>query len=451
MEAEETGEEDIPISSHVPKYRPVIVSELPISYKKVASLIYHRTKADSIHIVSGILFSILQAFTEIIENTIAGDIIDCVTGKQVGEGHVSLHILVSYLIVAYVLQCFAEGCRIYLFAEAGARLQHTIKSDLFWAIIGQDMRFFDDHKTGELVSRLGTDVDVLQQSISELLPSTFLSFIKLFGSILYLCYISWKLTFAMLCSFPLLGIAMYLQSDVGVSLWKKLLDIESRSTQRANESFGAIRTVKSFVQEGKEMKKYNLLLKQARKIKRKLAVWNAIISSGVTFSYNACIVLGMWYGGYLVQQEEISGGELIAYVLFALIATEEVQGFPHLFTLVGKISASSYKINEILDSYQEYEIKESKCQKNIDFVGEVEFRNVCFSYPSRKDIPILDNLSFHVKPGQTAALVGKSGQGKSTVMQLLQSIYYILFYLINQKCMNLIPGIYISEELMSEI
>ncbi|XP_010631198.1 ATP-dependent translocase ABCB1-like isoform X3 [Fukomys damarensis] len=281
------------------------------------------------------------------------------------------------LIAAYIQVSF--WC-----LAAGRQIQ-KIRKQFFHAIMKQEIGWFDVHDVGELNTRLTDDVSKINEGIGDKIGMFFQSTATFLAGFIVGFTRGWKLTLVILAVSPVLGLSAALWAKVLSSFTDKELSAYAKAGSVAEEVLAAIRTVIAFGGQNKELERYNNNLEDAKRVGIKKAI-TANISIGATFLLiYASYALAFWYGTTLVLSNEYSIGQVL---------TEPC------------IDSFS------LDGHKPDNIK-----------GNLEFGNVHFSYPSRKEIKILKGLSLKVQSGQTVALVGNSGCGKSTTVQLLQRLY----------------------------
>jgi ABC-type multidrug transport system fused ATPase/permease subunit len=333
---------------------------------------------------------------------------------------------------------------------AGERIVARTRIRLYTSILRQEVAFFDRTKTGELVSRLGSDTAVLQIGTSQALPEVAVGIIKVVASVAVMFWISPKLAALLLAFvFLVMGICIPFGGILG-KLSKTYQDVLGRSQTYSTEALGAVRTVQSFAAEEREIDRYRHSIgnpdgyffwwptdRKTHCTTYSIGFFKSITTVGlftVIFGMGfAGMYICLWYGFKLVNDKEITLGQLTAFQSYifqiggGLAQTSqfvskliEAQGAAaRLFFLLERVPAIP-KPSEIDNGDDEQPVP----PKRLDsIVGAVDFNQVCFSYPSRPDVEVLRNFSLSIPANQTAALVGASGAGKSTVVSLLQRFY----------------------------
>jgi len=304
--------------------------------------------------------------------------------------------------------------------------------------------FFDEHKSGELISRLGSDTTLLQAVVSQSLPDFFAQAIKAVTGMILMFYISPKLA-----GMALGGVLVIFafSSPIGKvmgNLSKQYQDILGQAQNHSTEAIGSMRTVQAFAAEGKESARYNGKIgnpdelswwwpPKEPKTTYRVGFFKSIAQSGFfTFVFGAgfgFLNVTLWYGFYLVLQDEMTLGGLTAFNSYVITI-----GFSmgQLATSIAKIFeglGASGRVFYLVDRTPQIPPPLPSTGKKVDTItpksitGRVEFDNVYFSYPSRPSQPILEGVSLTIPANTTTALVGSSGAGKSTIVSLLQRFY----------------------------
>ncbi|KAM4600373.1 ATP-dependent translocase ABCB1 [Polymixia lowei] len=306
---------------------------------------------------------------------------------------------------------------------AAGRQIKRLRKLFFHRIMQQDIGWFDTNETGELNTRLTDDIYKIQEGIGDKVGMLIQSFTTFFSSFIIGFVKGWKLTLVILAISPLLGLSAGLFSMVLTSFTSKEQGAYAKAGAVAEEVLSAIRTVFAFSGQEREIKRYRKNLEDAQNMGIKKAL-SANIAMGFAFliiymSY----ALAFWYGSTLILDGEYTIGSVLTVLFTVLIgvfamgqASPNVQSFSSARGAAHKVYSIIHNRPEI-DSYSDSGFKPDSIQ------GNIEFKNISFTYPSRPDVKVLNNMSLNVQSGQTLALVGSSGCGKSTTVQLLQRFY----------------------------
>uniref|UniRef100_A0A8C2XT47 ATP binding cassette subfamily B member 1 n=1 Tax=Cyclopterus lumpus TaxID=8103 RepID=A0A8C2XT47_CYCLU len=329
---------------------------------------------------------------------------------------------ISYSILGFVVLVVAYGQVAFWTLSAG-RQTKRIRKLFFHCIMKQDIGWFDVSETGELNTRLTDDVYKIQEGIGDKAGkliqavSTFLaSFIIGFSK-------GWKLTLVILAVSPALALSAGIFSKFLATFTSKEQAAYAKAGAVASEVISAIRTVFAFSGQEREIKRYIKNLEDAKNVGIKKATY-----ANFAFGFNFLMIylayaLAFWYGSTLILSNEYTIGTVLTVFFVVLIGAFTLgQASPNIETFSSARGAAHkvYSIIDhkpIIDSYSEAGFKPDS------ITGNIEFKNIHFSYPSRPEIKVLNNLSLSVESGQNIALVGSSGCGKSTTIQLLQRFY----------------------------
>lgn len=324
-----------------------------------------------------------------------------------------------FAIGIFAVQSVTSALRYYFFTLAGEKTVMRLRERLFSRILNQDMTFFDQQKTGELLGRLGSDTAVLQNALSVNISMLVRAAVQALGGFVMLFFTSAKLTIFILIIIPPLG---FLGARFGrkvKAISKKAQDSLASSTGVAEEGIGGVRTVKAFAQENYEINRYSKRLLSSFQLSREKITEVAKFTNLVSLVGLSAIVFIVWYGGTLVIDGEMSVGTLTSFLLYVITVAFSVGMLGSLWTDFMSAFGASGRIFELLEKETE---EHTFGLPNIE-TGKVEFQNVSFSYPVRKDYQVLNGVSFTINPQETVAIVGPSGTGKSTIVQLLMRFY----------------------------
>lgn len=319
----------------------------------------------------------------------------------------------------FVIQSVTSALRYYYFTIAGEKTVKRLRAKLFQQIIGQDVSFFDKQKTGELIGRLSADTGVLQNALSVNISMLLRSMVQALGGLVMLFMTSTKLTLFILMIIPPLGFLAARFGKKVKAISRRSQDALALSSAVAEESIGTVRTVKSFAQEAYEESRYDDRLEKSFLLSKEKIKVVASFTNVVTMVGFTCLVFIVWYGGRLVIQNELTIGTLTSFLLYVITVAFSVGMLGSLWTDFMSAIGASERIFEILEKPTEVMNK----GKAVIHEGKVEFKDVHFAYPTRSDFQVLNGVSFSIDPRETVAVVGPSGTGKSTLVQLMLRFY----------------------------
>ncbi|XP_051921762.1 ATP-binding cassette, sub-family B (MDR/TAP), member 4 isoform X10 [Hippocampus zosterae] len=328
-----------------------------------------------------------------------------------------------YFAITAILVFVAAYMQVAFFTLAAVRQVKRIRRRFFHSIMRQDIGWFDVNETGTLNTRLVDDIYKIQEGIGDKMGTLIQSLSTFIGSLVVGLSIGWKLALVVLAVCPLLGLSAGIFSKVVTSFTAKEQAAYAKAGAVAEEVLSAIRTVFAFSGQKREIQRYHKNLEEAKNMGIKKAI-SSNAAMGFTFmmiflSY----ALAFWYGSVLVLSQEYSTGTVLT-VLFALIfgAIALGQTSPNIQSF-SSARGAAHQVYRIIDNEPSIDSYSESGFKPDSISGNIEFKNIYFNYPSRPGVQVLNNMSLSVKTGQTIALVGSSGSGKSTTIQLLQRFY----------------------------
>ncbi|XP_063158096.1 ATP-binding cassette sub-family B member 5 [Candoia aspera] len=315
--------------------------------------------------------------------------------------------------------------QIWTFVTISARQTARIRDKFFFAVLHQEMAWFDTIPIGTLNTRLTEDINTIHKGIGDQFSIIIQHFSTLLTGIIIGFVYGWKLTLVILSISPLIAASGATWSYILSVLTAKELLAYAKAGSVAEEILTAIRTVVAFNGQKKAILRYDANLEEARSIATKRAI-TTNISMGVSeFFVYGCYALAFWYGTKLTVDEKDNydiGTVLIVFFSVLIGAFSLGQASPNLESLANARGAA-YEVFKIIKKPRPIDSSSTEGFKLDKLRGEIEFKNIHFSYPSRPDIQILKGLNLKIQPGKTIALVGSSGCGKSTTIQLLQRFY----------------------------
>ncbi|XP_041274196.1 ATP-binding cassette sub-family B member 5 isoform X3 [Onychostruthus taczanowskii] len=314
--------------------------------------------------------------------------------------------------------------QVWTFLVAATRQTARIRQKFFFAVLHQEMAWFDTTQIGTLNTRLTDDINTIRGGIGDKI-SIFLQFFSTFVSGLIIGFIyGWKLTLVVMSVSPLLAASAAIWSTLLASLTAKELSAYAKAGAVAEEILTAIRTVVAFNGQQKALEKYDANLEMAKRVGMKKSITTNTCLGLSQFFIFGSYALAFWYGTKLTAEDPHYDIGRVLIVFFSVIvgAFSLGQAAPNLESMANARGAA-YEVYKIINKKRLIDSSSKEGYKPEKLVGEIEFRNIHFSYPSRPDVKILKGLNLKVQTGKTIALVGASGCGKSTTVQLLQRFY----------------------------
>ncbi len=322
------------------------------------------------------------------------------------------------LTVALVL-AFATAVRFYFVSLLGEKVVADLRRQLYAHLIGLDADFHDRSRSGELVSRLAADSELLRGVIGSTMSVALRSVVTVVGSLAMLFVTSPRLA-----AFTLVGIPLAVLPIVfgGRRLEKAARHSQDRiadANTLASETLGAVRTVQSHAREPYERGRFDAAVARSVQTARhriRVQAWVTALAIGLIFG---AVVLVLWSGAHDVIAGRMSAGTLGQFVLYAVIGAGSVGALAEVWNELQRAAGGMGRIGELLREQPDVAAPEHPRALPQPLRGEIRFRDVRFHYVTRPDAPALDGFDLRVRPGETVALVGPSGAGKSTVLSLL--------------------------------
>jgi len=348
-----------------------------------------------------------------------GDLLDSANSGTLDKINRTGFILLGVFAATAVFSYF----RIYLFAVVTQKTLALLRQSTYSHLIKLPMVFFSSRRIGELNSRISADIALLQETFTTTLAQFIRQVIIIIGGITLLTIISPRLTLFMLVFVPLVAIIARFFGTFIRKLSKLTQDKVAESNTIVEETLQAITNVKAFANEAFEIFRYKKKTDEVIDVALKGAKYRGLFISFIFFALFGSIVSVIWYGVYLVNQGEgMTSGDLFKFVLYTVFIAGSISGIADLYSQLQKAIGATENLMDILEEDPE-PIDVSTASMGNCCTGEVRFQQVSFSYPTRKDLIVLKDISFSVKRGEQVALVGPSGAGKSTVTALLLRFY----------------------------
>lgn len=373
----------------------------------------------------GTLFLAGSTGTALLTPLLVGKFLDVSKGKT-SEIFTSIDTVAIIFAIVLALQAVFSFFRVFLFVRVSENAMRDVRIAAYSKIISLSVTFFEKKRVGELTSRLTSDVTQLQ----EVMSFTLAEFLRQIGTLIvgvgFLFYASTQLAILMILTFPILVFAAIFFGKFIRKLSKKAQDELANANTVVEETFQSIRAVKAFTNELFEVKRYNDALQDVVKNALKAGTYRAAFNAFVILALFGGIILVVWYGAHLVKQDAMTAGELTSFAIYTVFIGSALGGLSNLYGQIQKAVGSSERILEILEEDTEInltQLEQTQQVPALDIQGNIAFKDVHFSYPTRSDVTVLKQIDFQVKSGQKVALVGYSGGGKSTIVQLLFRYY----------------------------
>jgi ATP-binding cassette subfamily B protein len=368
--------------------------------------------------IFGLVLLFLSSTVFMIFPYTVGLMLDVAQGKTV-MNNLSLPKIAVILIVVLSFQGIVSYLRVMMFAEVSEKGTADIRKALYKRLISLPVVFFERSRVGELVSRLTNDLEKLYNTFYLVLAELIRQLILLFGGVIFLAWQTPKLAFIMLATFPVIVVGAMVFGRYIRKLSKERQNILAETNTILDETLQTIHAVKAFTNEAFEFGRYKKTNDAVVGVSMKYAKGRAIFAVFIITMLFGALFFVIWTGMRMVQSGEISAGQLISFVTFTAVIGGAIAGLGNFYSeLVGAVGATE-RVREILKAESETEARPQTNLKAGRFNGNIHFENVHFSYPTREDVEVLKGVSLEIKAGSKVAIVGQSGAGKSTIMQLL--------------------------------
>jgi ATP-binding cassette subfamily B protein len=334
-----------------------------------------------------------------------------------------LMIIGIVLLIIYVFRSVLQYIVDYWGHMLGVRMEYDMREDLFSHINKLPFSYFDNNKTGQIMSRLVNDLNEIAELAHHGPEDLFIAAITLIGSSIMMMMLNVKLALAILIIIPFM---LYFGINKNRLMRKSFRELRSKLgdiNSQAEDSISGIRVVKAFNNEQYEQKKFRIGNMNFRKAKEDSYKVMAEFFSGITFFSNFINLIILVYGGYLITTNNLTIGDLVGFLLYISLFLQPIRKISNLIENYQKGMASFSRFVEIMNINPT--IKDSKNAINIENVkGDIKFEHVHFSYEGKKDV--LNDINLHIKPNETVAFVGASGVGKTTLCNLIPRFYEVI-------------------------
>ncbi|KAK7292158.1 hypothetical protein RIF29_07895 [Crotalaria pallida] len=389
--------------------------------------VFSLAKPEAGKLVIGTVALLIAATTSILVQKFGGKIIDIVSRdlrtpeeRDKALDAVKGTILEIFLIV--IIGSICSALRAWLFSSASERVVARLRKNLFSHLVNQEIAFFDVTRTGELLSRLSEDTQIIKNAATTNLSEALRNLSTALIGLSFMFATSWELTLLALAVVPVISVAVRKFGRFLRELSHKTQAAAAVASSIAEESFGAIRTVRSFAQEDYEITRYSEKVDETLKLGLKQAKVVGLFSGGLNAASTLSVIIVVIYGANLTIKGSMSSGDLTSFILYSLSVGSSISGLSGLYTVVMKAAGASRRVFQLMDRLSSMPISGNKCPLG-DQDGEVELDDVWFSYPSRPNHMVLKGITMKLLPGSKVALVGPSGGGKTTIANLIERFY----------------------------
>ncbi|XP_044296775.1 ABC-type oligopeptide transporter ABCB9 isoform X1 [Varanus komodoensis] len=376
------------------------------------------TKPDAPLLAVAFFFLLLAALGETFLPYYTGRAID---GIVIQKSMDQFSVAVMIMALLAIGSSFAAGIRGGVFTLVFARLNIRLRNRLFRSLVSQEMSFFDENLTGDIISRLTSDTTIVSDLVSQNINIFLRNMVKATGIIVFMFSLSWQLSLVTFMGFPIVMLMSDLYGKYYKKLSKEVQNALAKANNTAEETLSAMKTVRSFANEEVEANVYWDKLQQVYKLNKKEAraytyyVW----SNGLTLLIVQVSIL--YYGGHLVISDRMTSGNLISFIIYEFVLGDCVESIGSVYSGLMQGVGAAEKVFDFIERQPTMVNDGTLAPSQME--GRVEFRNVTFAYRTRPATQVLQNVSFILHPGKVTALVGPSGSGKSSCVNIMENFY----------------------------
>ena len=327
------------------------------------------------------------------------------------------------MIGVVAVLALASAARYWLVITLGERVVADLRADLFAHLTRLDAAFYDTARTGELVSRLTADATQLKATFGASASIALRNLFMFVGATAMMVATSPKLSGLVLIAIPIIVLPLVASGRSVRARSRRAQDKLAEATAYATENLGAVRAMQAFVAEQATRSRFARAAEEAYDAARDAASARAILTAIAIFLAFASVVGVLWLGAQDVLARRMTGGELSQFVLYAVFGAGALGALSEVWSEVSAAAGAAGRIAELLAARPRVAAPAAPVALPVPPRGEVAFEHVAFAYPTRPDQSALTDLAFAVRPGESVAIVGPSGAGKTTIIQLLMRFY----------------------------
>jgi len=326
------------------------------------------------------------------------------------------------LMIVFIVQAGFSFIHRLNLAYVGERVVADLRIAIYSHLQRLSLQYFTDHRTGEIVSRLTNDVTLLQEAVTNNLVSFLRQLLTLIGGVIFLFWLDWRLTLIILIGIPIVTLTMVTLGRQIRAAAKRVQDYLAEAANVIEETTAGVRIVKSFARETYEIGRFSDKIESTFQAAMHRARIAAFLGPIIGFMAFASITITLWFGSFEVIQGRLTAGGLVAYLVYTMMVATPIANLAGLYTQFQNALGATERLFELLDTVPDI-ADHPEAIILPEVAGNVIFDQVSFHY--NQNVPVLTNISFVAKPGQITALVGPSGAGKTTLINLILRFYEV--------------------------
>jgi len=338
------------------------------------------------------------------------------------QGRAYIDAYFALLIAVVAVLAISSALRYYLVITLGERVVADLRSAVFRHLTSLDPAFFDQTKSGEIVSRLTADTTQVKAAFGVSISIALRNLFLFLGAVVLMTVTSPKLSALVLLAIPLIVLPLVLSGRAVRRRSRAAQDRLADASAYAAEAIGAVRTMQAFGMESLTASRFARAAEEAFDAARLSTTMRAFLTGAGIFMVSASVVAVLWYGAQDVLAGAMTGGRLSQFVLYAVFAASSLGQLSEVYGELSQAAGAAERLGEILAAKPAVKTPQNP-RALPQPLGTVAFQDVHFAYPTRSEQRALHGLSFTVSPGERVAIVGPSGAGKSTILQLLLRFY----------------------------
>ena len=385
---------------------------------KILGRLYHFLRPHRILVLLSILLLFLVSAAQLVQPYILKRGIDLYIVEKQIDGLMNLS---GFFVLALVAEFVFRFLQLYVLERTGQNLMLDLRMHVFAHLQKLPAKYFDRHPVGRLMTRVTSDIEALNEAFTSGLVMMLADTIRIIGIVTILLWMDWKLaliTFAIIP--PLTALTWYFRLR-SRRAYQDIRKYVAKLNAFLQETVVGMRIVQLFSREQDSMKEFKALNDAHRTAQLQGLKYESIFSSVAEMMGSIAIATILWFGGMRILAGVVTFGTLVAFVEYSSKFFRPLQELAEKFTIMQSAIASAERVFDVLDTEVEIESPESPTHVSLPLRGDIEFQSVTFGYV--QDKPVIEDVSFHIEPGEHVGVVGWTGAGKSTLIKLLVRLY----------------------------